>query len=46
MDVCHFNSLMIGECKRYVACSELSRIQKSIETAKEYTDRDLSFLLA
>ena len=44
-DVCHFNSLMIGECKRYVACSELSRIQKSIETAKEYTDRDLSFLL-
>ena len=43
-DICHFNSLMLAEAKRYVACAELSGIQRSIKTASEYTERDLSFL--
>jgi hypothetical protein len=43
-DVCHFNSLMMGECKRYIACGGLEGIQQSVETAKNYTKRDLSFL--
>ena len=43
-DVCHFNSIMIGEAIRYVACAELKDIQKSVQTAIDYTDRDLLFL--
>ena len=43
-DVCHFNSLMIGEAIRYIACAELKNIQKSVQTAINYTDRDLLFL--
>ena len=43
-DICHFNSLMIGESKRYIACADLKDIQRSIELAREYTDRDLSFM--
>lgn len=43
-DVCHFNGLMIGESNRYVAFSELDKIQKSVEMADEYTNRDISFL--
>ena len=43
-DVCHFNGLMIGECKRYIAFCELDKIQRSIETATDYSKRDISFL--
>lgn len=43
-DVCHFNSLMIGESKRYIACADINKIQDSIETAQDYTKRDLQFL--
>ena len=43
-DICHFNSLMIGEATRYIACANLKDIQRSIELAKEYTDRDLTFM--
>lgn len=43
-DVCHFNSLMIGDAIRYVACAGLKDIQKSVQTATDYTDRDLVFL--
>ena len=43
-DVCHFNSLVFTEAKRFVAFGELSDIQNSIEYAKDYTQRDLTFL--
>ena len=44
-DICHFNSLMIGEAERYIACADLGEIQNSINTAFDYTERDLSFML-
>lgn len=44
-DICHFNSLMLSEANRYIACADLKDIQGSIElAAEEYTDRDLLFM--
>lgn len=44
MDVSHFNCLMLAEAKNHIACSDLSSIRKTLELAKEYTDRDISFM--
>ena len=43
-DVCHLNSLMLIEAKRYVACGELSEIQNSIDYMSGYQIRDYSFM--
>lgn len=43
-DVAHFNALMIAEAKKYLVFSDKSDIRKSVETAREYMDRNLDFL--
>ncbi|MCR4896490.1 MAG: DUF4238 domain-containing protein [Lachnospiraceae bacterium] len=43
-DICHLNSLMITQASRYIACADLKGIQRSIRSAVQYTNRDLSFM--
>ncbi|MCR5109128.1 MAG: DUF4238 domain-containing protein [Lachnospiraceae bacterium] len=43
-DVAHFNSIMLAEAKRYVACAGLETVQKSLKSVGEYSDRDYSFM--
>lgn len=44
MDVSHFNCLMLAEAQHHIACSDLSSLRRTLELAKEYTDRDISFM--
>ena len=43
-DVSHLNCLMLAEAQHHIACSNLSSLRKTLELAKEYTDRELSFM--
>ncbi|MBE6836055.1 MAG: DUF4238 domain-containing protein [Ruminococcaceae bacterium] len=43
-DIQHFNSLSINQAKHFIACSDLSKIQQSVNFAKDKLDREISFL--
>lgn len=45
VDVAFLNSLLIHQSYRFIACSDLSKIQESVNTAKNKSKRDLSFLV-
>ncbi len=43
-DVCHLNCISLAQSNRFVACSDLSKVQRSVHFAKDKADRDISFL--
>jgi hypothetical protein len=43
-DVCHLNCAAINQSKRFIACSDLSKIQQSVQFAKRKINKDISFL--
>lgn len=44
VDVAFLNSLLIDQSARFIACSDISKVQQSIEYAEGKTGKDVSFM--